>query len=350
MTPAARTQRTIRVLVAEDSPTTRAMFVDLFKNAQGFSVAGEAQNGAEAIEQAIALSPDLIVMDVHMPIVDGLDATKEIMRQAPTPILMVSASSNVADVSLGLSATQAGALMLLEKPTHDREELGSFLSMARAMSEVKVVRRWGRSTGSPAKAIPILSPIVRPARVIAIGTSTGGPAALHRILIDLPRDFPAPILVVQHMARGFIDGLARWLSANVAVKVVVASDGDALLPGTVYLGPDNQHVGVLDGRIALNNSAPQNGFRPSIDHLFDSCARAYGPSTVAVILTGMGQDGVEGLETVKARGGRVLAQDEESSVVFGMANVAIERGLVDEVSALDLIGQRLKDLVELVPE
>lgn len=350
MTPAARTQRTIRVLVAEDSPTTRAMFVDLFNNAQGFSVAGQAQNGAEAIEQAIALCPDLIVMDVHMPIVDGLDATKEIMRQAPTPILMVSASSNVVDVSLGLSATQAGALMLLEKPSRDREELKSFLAMAKAMSEVKVVRRWGRSSASPAQSIPVLPRTARAARVIAIGTSTGGPAALHRILIDLPRDFPAPIVAVQHMARGFIDGLARWLSANVAMKVVVASDGDVLSPGTVYLGPDNQHVGVADGRIALSSSAPQNGFRPSIDHLFDSCARAYGPSTLAVILTGMGQDGVDGLETVKARGGRVFAQDEESSVVFGMAQVAIERGLVDEVFPLDLIGRRLKDLVEPVLE
>ena len=349
MTPTPK-RRTIRVLVAEDSPTTRAMFVDLFKNAQGFAIAGEAQNGAEAIEQAIMLSPDLIVMDIHMPIVDGLDATKEIMRRAPTPILMVSASSNVADVSLGLSATQAGALMLLEKPSRDREELTSFLAMARAMSEVKVVRRWGRSGGSPASSIPALSIPTRTTRVIAIGTSTGGPAALHRILIDLPRDFPAPIVVVQHMARGFIDGLARWLGSNVAVKVTVGADGDALTPGTVYLGPDNQHIGVADGRISLSSDAPKNGFRPSIDYLFDSCARAYGPALAAVILTGMGQDGVEGLETVKARGGRVFAQDEESSVVFGMAQVAVERGLVDDVCPLDLIGRRLKDLVELAPE
>jgi two-component system chemotaxis response regulator CheB len=349
MTPAPPS-RTIRVLVAEDSPTTRAMFVDLFKNTDGFAIAGEAQNGAEAIERAIALSPDLIVMDVHMPIVDGLDATKEIMRQAPTPILMVSASSNVVDVSLGLSATQAGALMLVEKPSRDREELGSFLAMAKAMSEVKVVRRWRGTNETPSRAVPVIPRAGRATRVIAIGTSTGGPAALHRILIDLPRDFPAPIVVVQHMARGFIDGLARWLSANVAVKVTVGGDGDALSPGTVYLGPDNRHIGVADGRIVLSDEAALNGFRPSIDHLFDSCARAYGPSTVAVMLTGMGQDGVEGLETVKARGGRILAQDEESSVVFGMAQVAIERGLVNEVFPLDLIGRRLTDLVELVQE
>jgi two-component system chemotaxis response regulator CheB len=350
MTRTGEMDRVIRVLVAEDSPTTRAMFVELFKNADGFTIAGEAQNGAEAIERAIQLSPDLIVMDVHMPIIDGLDATKEIMRQAPTPILMVSASSNVVDVSLGLSATQAGALMLLEKPTLDRDELKSFLAMAKAMAAVKVVRRWSAPRGATPKAVPVVPRVQRLARLVAIGTSTGGPAALHRILIDLPRDFPAPILVVQHMARGFIDGLARWLSANLAVKVVVGADGDVLTPGTVYLGPDNRHMGASEGRIALSDDAPNNGFRPSIDYLFDSCARAYGPSMVAVMLTGMGQDGVEGLETVRARGGRVLAQDEESSVVYGMAQVAVERGLVNEVFPLDLIGRRLKDLVELAPE
>jgi two-component system chemotaxis response regulator CheB len=343
--------RIIRVLVAEDSPTTRAMFADLFRNADGFALAGEAQNGAEAIEQAIALSPDLIVMDVHMPIVDGLDATKEIMREAPTPILMVSASSNLADVSLGLSATQAGALMLLEKPTPDRDELKSFLGMAKAMAAVKVVRRWSAPSTLTPRSTAVISRVPRTARLVAIGTSTGGPAALHRILIDLPRDFPAPILVVQHMARGFIDGLARWLSANVAVKVVVASNGEPLAPGTVYLGPDNRHLGVSsDGRITLSNEAAHNGFRPSIDYLFDSCARAYGPSLVAVMLTGMGQDGVEGLETVKARGGRVVAQDEDSSVVYGMAQVAVDRGLVNESLPLDFIGRRLKDLVEVAPE
>jgi two-component system chemotaxis response regulator CheB len=342
--------RAIRVLVAEDSPTTRAMFVDLFENADGFAVAGEAQNGAEAIEQAIALSPDLIVMDVHMPIVDGLDATKEIMRQVPTPILMVSASSNVADVSLGLSATQAGALMLLEKPSHDREELRSFLGMAKAMAAVKVVRRWSSAPKWTPRSTPAATRLQRGYQLVAIGTSTGGPAALHRILIDLPRDFPAPILVVQHMSRGFIDGLARWLSANVELKVVVASDGDLLAPGTVYLGPDNRHIGTADRRIVLSSEAPNNGFRPSIDNLFDSCARAYGPALVAVMLTGMGQDGVNGLETVKARGGRILAQDEESSVVYGMAQVAVERGLVDEVYPLDLIGRRLRDLVEVAPQ
>jgi two-component system chemotaxis response regulator CheB len=317
-------------------------------------VIGEAQNGAEAIERAIALSPDLIIMDVHMPIVDGLDATKEIMREAPAPILMVSGSSSTCDVSLGLSATQAGALMLLEKPRGpldqgQSENAEGFLSMARAMAAVKVVRRWSKPGTRSVPARRERRPDgPRPLKLIAIGTSTGGPAALHRILIDLPTGFAVPIVVVQHMARGFIDGLAKWLGANVALKVTTVAHGEPLVGGTVYLAPDDRHLGVTsDGRAVLTATAPINGFRPSADYLFDSCARACGGAVTAVILTGMGQDGVDGLESVKSHGGRVIAQDERSSVVFGMAQQAIQRGVVDEVLPLDAIAKRLVALTEI---
>jgi two-component system chemotaxis response regulator CheB len=342
----------IRVLIAEDSPTARALLLDLFSRSPDFTVIGEAHNGAEAIERAIALSPDLIIMDIHMPIIDGLDATKEIMREAPAPIVMVSASASTSDVALGLSATQAGAVMLMEKPLGVADERGEdaakqFLAMAKAMAAVKVVRRWSRA------GVRTIPPPRRPApgtgdiRLIAIGTSTGGPAALHRILIDLPRDFAVPIVVVQHMAHGFIDGLAKWLGANVTLKVTTAEDGEPLVSGTVYVAPDDRHLGVTnDGRAKLSSTAPLAGFRPSVDYLFDSCARSYGNSLAAVILTGMGQDGVEGLATVKERGGRVIAQDEQSSVVFGMAQQAIRRGLVDEILPLDRIGKRILSFTE----
>jgi len=342
----------IRVLIAEDSPTARLLLTSLFSRSSDFTVVGEAHNGAEAIEKAIMLSPDLIIMDVHMPIVDGLDATKEIMREAPAPILMVSASANISDVGLGLSATQAGALMLLEKPSSPgsptfEDDARQFLSMAKAMAAVKVVRRWSRPRGTP-KSVPRVPRRTNSAvKLVAIGTSTGGPAALHRILIDLPPDFDVPIVVVQHMARGFIDGLVKWLGGSVALKVTTAVQGEALLPSTVYVAPDDRHLGVTgDGRAVLATAAPLGGFRPSVDYLFDSCARAYGPSLVAVILTGMGQDGVEGLSTVKERGGRVIAQDERSSVVYGMAQQAVNRGCVDEILPLDAIGARLQTLVE----
>jgi len=343
----------IRVLIAEDSPTARMLLTTLFGRSKDFDVIGEAHNGAEAIEKAIALSPDLIIMDVHMPIVDGLDATKEIMREAPAPILMVSASASVTDVGLGLSATQAGALMLLEKPSSPssptfEDDARQFLAMAKAMAAVKVVRRWSRPRGTPLPAVPRVPHRTNSVPVlVAIGTSTGGPAALHRILIDLPRDFDVPIVVVQHMARGFIDGLVKWLSGSVALKVTTAAHGEPLLAGTVYVAPDDRHLGVTsDGRAVLASTAPLGGFRPSVDYLFDSCGRAFGQSLVAVILTGMGQDGVEGLGTVKERGGRVIAQDERSSVVYGMAQQAVNRGCVDEILPLDAIGARLQTLVE----
>ncbi|MEP6494830.1 MAG: chemotaxis-specific protein-glutamate methyltransferase CheB [bacterium] len=344
----------IRVLIAEDSPTARALLVDLFQTSPDFEVAGAVENGADAIEQAIALLPDLIIMDVYMPIVDGLDATKQIMRDAPTPIVMVSGSAAPSDVALGLSAMQAGALILMAKPRgpgspdydEDRRQL---LSMGKAMAAVKVVRRWDttRSAGRLHARRDATGGGAHRVALVAIGTSTGGPAALHRILIDLPSAFPVPIVVVQHMAHGFIDGLAQWLSANVALRVLVATNGDKLAPGTVYLGADDSHFGVAsDGRIALSNTAAIGGFRPSVDFLFDSCGRAYGPGLAALILTGMGQDGLDGLRTAKARGCHVIAQDEASSIVFGMNGKAIEHRLADEVLSLETIGRRLNELVE----
>jgi two-component system chemotaxis response regulator CheB len=332
------------------------LLIELFGSSPDFDVAGSVENGADAIERAIALSPDLIIMDVHMPIIDGLDATKEIMREAPTPIMMVSGSASVSDVALGLSATQAGALTLVEKPRGPdspdyADDCRQLLSMAKAMAAVKVVRRWGAPgvirTGQSRATDAATHGTPRRVRMVAIGTSTGGPAALHRILIDLPRDFSVPIVVVQHMARGFIDGLAKWLSANVALKVVVATPGEPMLAGTVYIAPDEYHLGAnTDGTIAASSASPIGGFRPSVDFLFDSFGRVYGSGLTALMLTGMGQDGVDGLRTVKARGGHVIAQDEASSIVFGMNGKAIESHLVDEVLPLDLIGRRLNDMVE----
>ncbi|HEX6533705.1 MAG TPA: chemotaxis-specific protein-glutamate methyltransferase CheB [Gemmatimonadaceae bacterium] len=350
------------MLVAEDSSTARRLLVEVLRGDPAFEVVGEASNGAEAIERAVALAPDLITMDVHMPLVDGLDATKAIMREVPTPILIVSAAAVPGDVELSLSATQAGALMVVEKPCDPSSEQfeqqrAQLLAMARAMAEVKVVRRWGGSTGARGdggSSVAGRSRAERPATrargggtidLVAIGTSTGGPAALHRIFIDLPRDFPVPILVVQHIARGFVSGLASWLGANCSLSVTVAADGEPLVPGTVYLAPDGRHLGVtVDRRVRLSDAAPVGGFRPSADHLFESCARVMGRSVAAVVLTGMGRDGVEGLRAVHAAGGRVLAQDETSSVVYGMAQEAVQAGVVDELLPLEALPRRLVEL------
>jgi two-component system chemotaxis response regulator CheB len=347
---AGRRSRPIRVLVAEDSSTVRQLLVEILNGDGGFTVVGEAANGADAIQKATELAPDLITMDVHMPIVDGLDATKAIMREAPTPILIVTAAASRGDVELSLSATQAGALMVVDKPTDPRSEqferqCEQLLTMARAMAAVKVVRRWSADGASRVRGgTRRRGPAV--VRLVAIGTSTGGPPALRRILIDLPRDFSVPILVVQHIARGFVDGLVSWLGANCAQRIRVASEGELLVAGSVYLAPDDRHLGVApDGRALLSDSAPIGGFRPSADYLFDSCGRTYGNSVVALILTGMGRDGVDGLATVHREGGKVLAQDEASSVVFGMAQEAVRAGVVDEVLPLEAMGKRLLEMV-----
>lgn len=343
--------RPIRVLVVDDSPTARTLIVSILQGDPSFQVVGEGVNGAEAIALAVALRPDLISMDIHMPIVDGLEATKEIMRQAPTPIIIVSASAVSSDVSLALSATQAGALTVVAKPGGPRSpgfdrECEQILSMARAMAAVKVVRRSGvGNVGEKWNASP-RGQAAGPIRLVAIGTSTGGPAALHRILLDLGRDFATPVVVVQHMAHGFMGGLADWLRNNAGQKVSLAIDGEPLVNGAVYLAPDDAHLGVTpDNRAMLFRGAAIGGFRPAVDYLFDSCGRAHGESLLAVILTGMGRDGVDGLRTVKSKGGLVLAQDERTSVVFGMAMEALNAGVVDEVIPIERIGRRIGEIV-----
>lgn len=342
--------RQIRVLVVDDSPTARALIVAILSEDPHFQIVGEAVNGAEAIEKTVSLRPDLISMDVYMPVVDGLEATKEIMRESPTPIIMVSGSTSSSDVSLALSAMQAGALTVLSKPSDPQSpdfnwQRVQLVSMAKAMAGVKVIRHSGvgnlgttKRSGPRAAATAI--------RLVAIGTSTGGPAALHRILLDMRRDLAAPVVVVQHMSHGFVKGLADWLRANVGLKVSLATDGEPLVNGSVYLAPDDAHLGVSpDNRAVLFKGPPVGGFRPALDYLFDSCGRSFGDSLLSVILTGMGQDGVEGLRMVKARGGLVLAQDEATSVVFGMAMQAINAGVVDEILPLERIGLRIGELV-----
>jgi len=339
------------VLVVEDSPTARSLLVEILRGDPAIDVVGESADGADAVRQAVRLAPDVITMDIHMPVLDGIDATKAIMREAPTPIVIVSAAAVPGDVELSLNATQAGALMLVEKPSGPgrpdfAEQAARLVGMVKAMSQVKVVRRW--RAGDPAPLPPVLAPWHRrtvPARFVAIGTSTGGPAALRRILIDIPRDFPLPILVVQHIAAGFVAGLANWLGANCALRVTVAAEGQLLEGGTVYLAPDGRHLGMSrDGRVRLSDVPPIGGFRPSADHLFESCGVEVGGAVIALILTGMGRDGVEGLRAVRKSGGTILAQDEASSIVYGMNGEAVMAGLVDEVLSLELIAKRVLEL------
>lgn len=342
----------IRVLVAEDSRTVRRLLVEILESDPEIRVVGEAGDGEETIEMAERLRPDLITMDVHMPILNGLDATKEIMVRAPTPIVIVSSAAREPDVGLALDATRAGALMILPKPESPlapdfEERRAELVSMVKAMAQVKVVRRWAPIT-TRARSVDgaTARPGVGNARLVAIATSTGGPPALQRILMDLPRDFPVPILVVQHIADGFVEGLCRWLRSSCNLRVKLAEEGEPLQPRTVYLAADDRHLGVRrNGTVALVDEPPIGGFRPSATYLFESAAREFGAAAIAVILTGMGRDGVEGLHAVHEAGGWVLAQDEPTSAVYGMPREAVRAGVVDASLPLHEISGRLVNLV-----
>ena len=342
----------MRVVLAEDSLTIRELLVELLRSDPEIVVVGEAKNGAEAVDLAVRLKPDLIAMDIHMPVMDGLEATKEIMVREPTPIVLVTSSASREDAALSFDAMRAGALAVLPKPDNPasprfdgrKEEL---IRMIKAMAEVKVVRRWAERPRARPLAPPPRADLGGRRRIVAIAASTGGPAALQQILAALPAGFGAPVLVVQHIASGFVAALADWLNASSALHVKVAEDGEPLAARTVYLAPEDRHLGVtLDGRAALSDAPPVGGHRPSANHLFSSVSRSFGRAAAAVILTGMGRDGVDGVREVKSSGGYVIAQDEATSVVYGMPHEAASTGITDAVLSLDEIATRLATLVD----
>ncbi|NVJ22472.1 MULTISPECIES: chemotaxis-specific protein-glutamate methyltransferase CheB [Myxococcus] len=337
----------LRIVVAEDSPTARRLLVEILRADPALSVVGEARDGVEAVELTQRLRPHLVTMDIQMPRMDGLEATRRIMTEVPTPVVVVSTLVE-RDIQTSMAALRAGALAVLQKPlgpeTPDFDADSRRLrDTLKAMAEVKVVRRWPDRSTPHATPAPKPAPRAQTSRtaVVALAASTGGPAALFRLLSELPADFPAPLLVVQHIALGFGQGLASWLATAGPLPVRVAEEGELLLPGHVYLAPDDRHLGVQDGRAQVSKAAPVNGFRPSATWLFRSVARAHGSEGLAVVLTGMGQDGLEGARELREAGGRVLAQDEESSVVFGMPGVVVNAGLADEVVSLSALPSRV---------
>ena len=344
----------IRVLTVDDSPTARQIISDILSSDPQIEVVGLAKNGSEAVERTKELRPDLVTMDVHMPRMNGFEATKEIMIESPTPIVIVSASTLVHEVAAGMQALKAGALTLLLKPPgpgspdFDRAA-NELIETVKAMADVKVVRHRRRSettVTAPTKQPELAKRISTAFRVVAIAASTGGPPALSCVLGSLPQDFPVPIVLVQHIASGFDVGFARWLDSVVPLSVKISQDGEYLKPGVVYVAGQDHHLGVTrGGRIALSDDPPVGGFRPAATSLFDSVAQAFGENVIAMILTGMGRDGVEGLRSVKQAGGISIAQDEATSVVYGMPGVAVKEGLAGAVLPIEQMSKHLLHLV-----
>jgi two-component system chemotaxis response regulator CheB len=267
-----------------------------------------------------------------MPKMDGLEATRIIMEMTPTPIVIVSASWDPKEVEKTFRAMDAGALAVIGKPvgvTHPNytrlaQEL---IQTVKLMSEVKVIKRRPRERKglviSGELTAGMITPVTLDLKVVAIGASTGGPLAIQAILSGLPKDFPAPLLIVQHIAAGFVQGFADWLATSTGLPVKVAAHDELPLPGRAYIALEDSHMGIgTEGRIVLSKKEPENGLRPSVSHLFRSVAEVFGKNSVGVLLTGMGKDGASELKLMKEKGAVTIAQDKESSVVYGMPGEA----------------------------
>lgn len=322
---------TIRVLVVDDSATMRTALKCALQSDPNIEVIGEAANGVEAVQQAKTLHPDVITMDVNMPHLDGFRATEEIMADCPSRILIVCAVDEDREITLSFRSIQAGALEIIAKAEPGKSsplEWGNkVVEAVRLMSEVTVVRR-RRMTLRPATP----SAPVPPAglQIVGIAASTGGPPILASLFADLGAAYPFPILVAQHITAGFSAGFARWLGTQTKMKVELAQFGARALPGHVYLAPDGHHLEVGPNGV-LRTTPSVGGHCPSGDRLLSSLARHYGPNALGMILSGMGDDGAQGMLELRKTGALTLGQDKASCVVFGMPQVAAQKGAVSDL-------------------
>jgi two-component system chemotaxis response regulator CheB len=336
----------ISVLLADDSSLTRTILRDILHSTPDIRVVGEAGNGEEAVTLTGALKPDLIIMDLMMPIMDGLLAIEEIMVQNPTPILVLSATIDDKEVNHAFAAIKKGALDVMEKPSGvniDADDgFGARLvEKVRMLARIRVIRRRRAGRVREEQRISFTG---GDRRILAIGASTGGPKAVMSIIRSLPANFAASVFVVQHISSGFARGFAQWLGRESSIRVSLAEDGTAFKSGEVLVAPNDCHMVIEGGTVRLVCSEPVNCCRPSIDVLFNSLADEHGRSTVGVLLTGMGRDGAQGLRRIKDRGGVTIVQDEESCAVFGMPKAAIALNAVDRVLPLARMPEAIAQL------
>jgi len=343
----------IRILIAEDSKVIALLLSSILGNEPDMKVVGVAEDGAKAIQMSRDLRPDLVTMDIHMPQVDGFAAIRTIMTENPVPIVVVSSLSSGTERDVTFRALEEGAVAVIEKPQtlsdsdfeRTRRQL---VETVRAMAEVKVVKRRLNSQRSAERTGPCALQPRGEYKVLAIGCSTGGPQVLHRILSALPADFPIPVVVVQHITHGFIDGLAAWLQGHTPLKVKLAENGEPLRHSSIYFAPDDYHLLIAKSRdgfsAKLESGEPVRGFMPSVDQLFHSIARSCSGQAIGILLTGMGDDGARGLLEMKHSGCHTLIQDEASSVVFGMGGSALALDAVNRIVKLKEISGYLANL------
>jgi len=345
----------IRVLLVDDSPIAVTILKRMLSKSSEITVVGTAPNGMEALRLIPEVNPDVICTDLHMPVMDGLEFTKEVMARHPLPILLVSVSGREGSIN-AFKVLEAGAVDIFLKPRAsfelDYETLAPELMMKiRILSGVRVFRRTRRDSASGIRAsdTEAATKIRLPnttVRIIVIGASTGGPQALQTILTNLPSDFPLPIICIQHISEGFQQGLVDWLSSQCRMNVEIAKAGAVPQPGTIYFPQEETHLKIdSTGRFVLSPEPPFDGHRPSVTVTMKAVAEYYGNSAVGVLLTGMGKDGAEGLLDIKQAGGITIVQDEASSIVFGMPKQAIELNAAGYIAPLDEIGPMILKFV-----
>lgn len=343
--------RKIRVLVVDDSPVARELLVHIFNSDPQLSVVATAASGAEAIQSVALYSPDVVTMDVIMPGLNGFETTRAIMETQPLPVVIVSGAVDPRESAVAFQALEAGALAVIERPvglTHPDYEsaVRKLVQIVKAMSEVVVVRRRPKRGTAPPKLKAAVKAPGAHLRVVAIAASTGGPPVLETVLQGLTSAFPIPVLIVQHISAGFLEGLAAWLTQTTEFPVHIARQGERIKPGRALIAPDGFHMGVdRRGRIVLSDEPPDQGLRPSAAHLFRSVAAAYGSSAVGVLLTGMGRDGADELKLMRSVGAVTIAQDKESSVVHGMPGEAIRLDAAVHILPPARIAATLRSLV-----
>ncbi|CAH2214405.1 chemotaxis-specific protein-glutamate methyltransferase CheB [Tepidibacter aestuarii] len=322
----------IKVLVVEDSPTTQELITYILNSDDNIEVIGVVNNGEKAIKFINKNKPDIITMDISMPVMDGFEATRKIMETNPIPIIVISGLLDSNDVDRTFKAIEAGAVSVIEKPEGiDNDNFykisQNITDTVKLMSEVKVVKRKAdyKNTKLNLSDRTKANNAFLGLKIATIGVSTGGPPVLQTLFSKLPSNIKIPILVVQHIAPGFLEGLIDWLSKFTEYPIHIASQGEKALPGHIYFAPDGFHMGVRnDGKILLNKGEKENGLMPSVSYLFRSVANYYGKNSMAILLTGMGKDGVKELKELKDKGAITVAQDKETSVIHGMPGEAIK--------------------------
>ncbi len=341
----------IRVLIADDSAVTRDLLRYILESDPEIIIAGMAANGKEAVELAAELKPDIITMDIEMPVMDGVEATRKIMEKNPVPVIIVSSFWNTADVNLTFRALEIGAIAIADKPKGPaapdfESESKRLVTTVKLMSEIKVVKRvYAHKNETINLVTGPVKPSAKVINLVGIGASTGGPQVIEKILRGLRKDFRLPILLVQHITPGFTQGFISWINQSSGIPVKLAENNEKMKGGVCYVAPDNRHMILESGqRIGLSDNPPFNSHKPSVSTLFSSIEKEAGANSAVILLSGMGRDGAAEMKKIKDKGGVTIIQNEESCIIFGMPGEAKKLGAAE----LELSPERITDYLNKI--